>query len=106
MLFDELLPIQATEDGVRLYISVTPKASANKIGKTITNPDGTNMLKVYVTAAPEAGKANAAVINLLAKTWGLAKSDFSVIKGKTERRKILQIRGDSNELLKLMKTCL
>jgi uncharacterized protein YggU (UPF0235/DUF167 family) len=56
-------------------------------------------LKVAVTAAPEDGKANAAVIALLAREWGVAKSAISVVAGATDRRKLVEIRGPSQELL-------
>ena len=103
MLLDELLPLQPTNDGVQLNVQVTPKAAANKIGKVITDAKGVNILKVYVTAAPEDGKANAAVIKLLAKTWKLTKSDFEIIRGLTDRRKVIHIHGDSDWLMKYLK---
>ena len=48
---------------------------------------------------PESGKANGAVIALLAKEWGVAKSAISVVSGATDRRKLVEIRGPSQELL-------
>lgn len=56
-------------------VRVTPKASANRI-KVETLEDGTPQVRVYVTAVPENGKANQAVIRLLAKEMGLAKSSL------------------------------
>lgn len=56
-------------------------------------------LKISVTAAPERGKANEAVIALLAKEWGVAKSAISVVAGATGRRKLVEIRGAPQELL-------
>lgn len=51
-------------------------------------------LRVLVTAPPEDGKANAAVIKLLAKAWRLPKSAFVVIAGETDRNKVLFVAGD------------
>jgi uncharacterized protein (TIGR00251 family) len=51
-------------------------------------------LKVQVTAPPEDGKANAAVIALLAEAWRLPKSSFDVIKGQAARAKTVWIAGD------------
>ena len=47
---------------------------------------------------PEDGKANAALIRLLAKEWRLAKSSLEIIQGATDRRKTLLISGDGAEL--------
>jgi hypothetical protein len=86
--------------GIRLRLKVTPKARRNEIGGWLDEPDGSKALKVAVTAAPEDGKANAAVIALLAKEWGVAKSAISVVAGATDRRKIVEIRGPSAELMR------
>ena len=51
-------------------------------------------LKVQVTAPAEDGKANAAVIELLAETWRLPKSAFAVTRGATSRDKVLSIAGE------------
>lgn len=55
-------------------------------------------LKVQVTAPPEDGKANRAVIDLLAGAWRLPKSAFEVIKGSTARRKTIAVAGDPAQL--------
>ena len=55
-------------------------------------------LKVGVTAGPEDGKANEAVVKLLAKAWGVPKSRIAVVSGATDRNKTLHIAGDPAEL--------
>jgi uncharacterized protein len=55
-------------------------------------------LKAAVTAPPEDGKANDAVIALLAEAWRLPKSTMTVIKGATARGKTLAIAGDAAAL--------
>jgi uncharacterized protein len=55
-------------------------------------------LKASVTAPPEDGKANDAVIALLAKTWRLPKSTLAVIKGMTARDKVVRVSGDPARL--------
>jgi uncharacterized protein YggU (UPF0235/DUF167 family) len=47
-----------------------------------------------VTAVPEDGKANAALLKLLAKTWKLPKTSLTIASGATSRRKVVQIAGD------------
>jgi hypothetical protein len=56
------------------------------------------MLKVSVTAVPEDGKANAALVDLLAKTLHIAKRSITIASGATDRRKVLLIEGDSSAL--------
>lgn len=73
-----------------LHLRVTPKASANRI-KAERQPDGSWLLKVYVTAVPEDGKANAAVIKLLAKELKCAPSSLTITRGLTDRNKTVRI---------------
>jgi uncharacterized protein (TIGR00251 family) len=93
------LPFQASPAGVRVRIKVAPKAKRSQFRGLLDEPDGGKTLKVQVTAAPEDGKANAAVIALLAEEWGVAKSAISVVSGATDRRKLVEIRGPSQDLL-------
>ena len=55
-------------------------------------------LKAAVTAPAEDGKANAAVIALLADEWHLPKSAFSLLKGATSRTKTIAMSGDPAQL--------
>jgi len=91
-------PLQPVEGGVRLRLKVTPKAKHAGIGGWQAEADGNLAVKVAVTAAPADGKANAAVIALLAKEWGVAKTAISVVAGATDRRKLVEIRGSTAEL--------
>ncbi|MBU1083569.1 MAG: DUF167 domain-containing protein, partial [Candidatus Omnitrophica bacterium] len=49
--------------------------------------------RVYVNAAPDKGKANKAVIALLAEEYGVRKKDVIIVKGKTSRKKLIEIVG-------------
>lgn len=91
-------PITPAKDGVRLALRLTPKASRDQIGEIAPEADGGAVLKVSVTTVPEDGKANAALIALLAKKWKLAKSRIEIIQGATDRRKTLFIEGEPDEL--------
>lgn len=90
--------LTAAADGVGVRLVVTPKASRNGVEGVRREADGGVVLRVGVTAAPEDGKANAAVIKLLAKTWHLPKGAFSIRAGAAARRKVLFIEGDATEL--------
>ena len=52
-------------------------------------------LKVAVAAAPEKGKANAAVVELIAGVLGVSARDVSVVRGLTQPRKVIRVRGVS-----------
>ena len=92
-------PLSAAPEGVRLAIKVTPKAARNAIAGVAPEADGGAVLKISVTTVPEDGKATAAVIALLAKTWKLPKTSITLVSGAADRRKTLFIAGDPARLL-------
>lgn len=95
-------PFTVTKDGLLVAVRLTPRGSANKIVGPAEAADGKSALKVMVTAVPEDGKANAALIELLAKTWRLAKRDVTLVAGATDRRKTIHLAGDPQALLRLV----
>ncbi len=89
---------------MHVSIRLTPKASRNRIDGPVAGADGHTALKASVTAVPENGKANAALIKLLAKEWRVAKTRISVAVGATDRRKTLHLQGDPTDLLPQLET--
>jgi uncharacterized protein len=87
-------PFAAARDGIRLMVRLTPKAAADRIAGVIADGRGGWALKVAVTAPPVDGKANAALIRLLARHFGLRPSDLTVIGGASDRSKVIGIKGD------------
>jgi uncharacterized protein (TIGR00251 family) len=85
-------------DGVTLRLKVAPRAAREKIEGPLPDADGVPVLKVSVTAAPERGRANEAVIALLARSWRLPKSSLAVVAGGAARHKTLKITGDARAL--------
>jgi len=51
---------------------------------------------VLVTEVPEKGKANAALIKLLAKKLGIAKTSITLVSGDTSRNKVLSLPTGAN----------
>lgn len=84
--------------GLKVFVRLTPKASRDKVDGLVAEADGGVVLKASVTTVPEDGKANAALIKMLAKEWRVAKSLIEVVAGATDRRKTLLISGDGAEL--------
>jgi uncharacterized protein len=74
--------------GVTFDVLVQPRASRAKIG-----PRHDGRIKIAVTAPPVDGEANAAVIELVAKSLGIAKSAVEVVAGASSRRKTLRVAG-------------
>lgn len=93
------LPFQVNSDHVRLSVKLTPNAGRDGLDGAEAAADGEMLLKARVTAVPEKGKANKALIELVAKSLKLPKSSISVISGDTARKKILRIDGDTEEIV-------
>ncbi len=89
---------EKTEIGIRLYLRATPGAATNEIAGLWQSADGETRVAVKVTAPPDKGKANAAILKLLAKKLGLPKSALSVRAGETSRLKVIQIEGEPDAL--------
>ena len=66
-------------------VRVTPHAKQNKV---VENGD---VLRVYTTVAPENGRANDAVIKLLATYLNVPKSNIKILRGLTGRDKIVSV---------------
>ena len=71
--------------GSEIAVRVTPKASRNKVEE---NEGG---LRVHVTVVPEDGKANKAVIKLLANALGVAKGRLVLVRGASGRDKVFRL---------------
>ena len=91
-------PLAIVPEGLRLFVRLQPKARRERIEGVVTEPDGRTALKVAVTAPPEGGKANAALIALLGKSWRLPKRAIEIVGGASDRRKTLLLRGDPASL--------
>ncbi len=83
-----------------LTVRLTPNGGRDAIDGVETDASGERHLKVRVRAVPEKGQANKALVAMLAKAAGVAKSAVSLVSGETQRKKILRIEGDPEEILK------
>ena len=88
-------PWLAEADGLALWLRLTPKGGRDAIDGVDTLSDGRKVLKARVRAAPEDGRANAALVELVAKTLQAPRSAVSVVSGHTSRVKKLFIAGDA-----------
>lgn len=81
-----------------LAVRATPKSSTNAITGLQASSDGTMSLCVKVTAVADKGRANKAVIDVLAKTLAVPRSSFEIVRGGTDRNKLLRFSGDAEAL--------
>jgi len=93
------LPWKAVQQHVELRIRLTPSGGRDAIDGVEKDAEGQAYLKARVTAVPEDGKANKALIALLSKALKIPKSSISFITGETSRKKILRLDGDPEEIV-------
>jgi uncharacterized protein (TIGR00251 family) len=94
------VPLSATADGVRVAVRLSPRARADRVDGVVRLADGAAVLKVSVTAPPAEGRANDALLQLLAKEWDLPRRDLAIVGGQKSRSKIVRIAGEPARLLK------
>ncbi|TPI11407.1 DUF167 domain-containing protein [Mesorhizobium sp. B4-1-3] len=93
-------PFRPRENGIELFIRLTPKAAVDGIDEVETAADGRSHLKARVRAVPENGAANTALERMLAKALGVPVSAVSVVAGGSARLKTLRVVGEPTALAK------
>jgi uncharacterized protein (TIGR00251 family) len=79
----------------RLHLHVSPGSKRNELERQ-TN----GVLRVYVTARATEGKANQALVALLADRLDIPKSFISIKRGEASRHKTVEVAGlEDDELL-------
>ena len=73
-------------NGKRIHARVIPRAGKNEV------IEEKGRFRVRVSAAPEDGKANRAVCELLAKYFGVRVSEVRIVQGEKSRNKVIGIR--------------
>ncbi len=99
-------PWKAAQRHVELKVRLTPSGGRDAIDGVERDAEGQAYLKARVTAVPEDGKANKALIALLSKALKITKSSISFISGETSRKKILRLEGEPEEIILKLKTML
>lgn len=92
-------PLTRRGDGIELALKVTPRAGRLAIEGVMLDAAGAAWLAVKVTAPADEGRANAAVLALLAKRLGVAGSDCRLVAGATSRWKRVHVSGDAELLV-------
>ena len=89
---DDLL-LRAAPGGVHVAVRLTPRAGADRLGGLIRLADGSVALKAAVSAPPADGRANEALLQLLAGQWGVPRRDLAIVAGHHSRNKSVRIAG-------------
>ena len=80
--------------GVSFAVKVQPRARRNAVAGVVGEA-----MKVQVTAPPEDGRANEAVVELLAETLGVKRRQVEILTGTTSREKVVRVTGMSRREL-------
>ena len=75
---------------MQIQVKVHPGANRNQVIQLEENS-----FKVELSQAPEKGKANQALIKLLAKHFALKKNQISILRGQQQKNKIVSIEETS-----------
>jgi uncharacterized protein (TIGR00251 family) len=82
------MSMNGTPGTLRLQIHVQPRAACDRIAGRHGDA-----LKVQVRAAPVAGAANAALVDVLARTLAVPRGAIRIIHGATGRHKLVEVRA-------------
>ena len=81
-------------DGLRIAVRLTPRSARDAIAGLVSLSDGRVVLAARVRAVPEGGRANAALVRLIADALGVPRSRVALVEGATSRVKLLLVAGD------------
>lgn len=84
-------PVRRSGDTLTFRLRLTPKGGRDTIEGWSHSADGKDFLKARVSAPPQDGKANQALLVLLSETLDVAKSKIHIVGGETARLKTIQI---------------
>jgi len=104
MLESGATQVKTTQGGISFAVRVTPRGGRDSVERWDSDSAGRAYLKVRLRAVAEDGKANAALLELLAKTLDLPRSAVAISSGFTARTKIVQIAGDASALSHRLQT--
>ena len=87
-------PYRLASHALLVDVRLTPRGGRDALETIDHLADGRAVVKARVRAAPEDGKANAALEELMAVQFGVSRSKVSVVQGKSARLKTVAVEGD------------
>lgn len=100
------MPIAPMADGIVLTVRLTPRGGRDALDGVTVDAAGRAMLRARVSAPPEDGAANAAMLALLSDELGIARKALTLASGATQRVKRVHIAGDPTTLTRRMRQLL
>jgi uncharacterized protein YggU (UPF0235/DUF167 family) len=91
-------PWRRAQGGLRLDVRLTPRSSTDRLEGLQALSDGRQVLAARVRAAPENGRANDALLRLLARELGVPASACDLASGGKGRIKSVSLAGDPDAL--------
>jgi uncharacterized protein (TIGR00251 family) len=91
-------PLTCTRDGLRVAVRLSPRAKSDRLIGLAATAAGECTLKAAVTAPALDGRANEALLRLLARAWELPLRDLWIVAGLTSRNKTVRVAGDPHRL--------
>ena len=82
------MPDTGSLDGVILQVWVRPRSSTERLARL---KDG--RIKAYVSPPPERGRANARLVELLAKVLGVPRDAVQIVAGTSHPKKLVRVGG-------------
>ncbi len=89
-----MIQYTSKDDSIIFNVRVVPRASKSEI---VGEHDGA--LKIRIAAPPVDGAANAELIKVLSKEFGVSKSSVEIISGQTSKTKQVKILNAENKKL-------
>ncbi len=86
----------------RFCVRLTPKSGRDAIEGWSNDAAGKAFLKARVAAAAEDGKANSALVELIARKLGVKKASVRIVSGATSRVKLIEVDADRTILARLV----
>jgi len=75
------------------FVKIIPNASKSVVTNDVVEFLEKEYVKVYVSSPPDDGKANAALLKLIAGYFGVAKSSVLIVSGEKSRYKQLEVKN-------------
>ena len=85
---------------MRVAVRLTPRARADRLDGIVRLADGAAVVKASVAAPATEGRANDALLQLMAREWKVPRRDLAIVGGQKSRNKIVAVAGEPGVLLK------
>jgi hypothetical protein len=91
------------EGGIEIFLRLTPRAARETLG-SVWSGQGKTYLVAHVRAVPADGKANSALLDLLARELAVPRSTLALASGHTARLKTVRLQAEGLALERAIST--